>query len=136
MQIKKKVKKKKLKSIVSLKRSAQRLFNSHIKQRDRSDLDSFVCISCQKKYTLDKANAGHFFGTQKYNWLRFNEDNVHLQCIYCNNFNHESLIGYTLNLPLKIGQERFEHLLEESLYKKPDFSREELLEIINHYANR
>jgi len=128
-------KRKKLKSIVSLKRQAQRYFNKYIIKRDRISDTEFQCIACHKRYTIDKAQAGHFFGTKKYNWMRFNEDNCHIECIYCNAFNHESLINYTLSIQVKLKQERFLRLLEESYIKKPEFTRIQLEEIINKYKN-
>jgi hypothetical protein len=128
--------KKKLASIASLKKKAQSLFNGFIRRRDSNEDGSFVCISCQQEYTKDKCQAGHFFGTKKYNWMRFLEDNCNAQCNYCNGFNHESLIGYTLNIQKKIGPKRFNELLMISKERKEDFKRDELTQIIEKYEKK
>lgn len=124
----KKLKKKKL-SIPQLKKRIQGKFNLWIRQHKSET----VCIACGE----EKQNmvAGHFFGVHKYNWMRFVEDNCWLECSSCNSFNHESLIGYTLNLQKKLGSERFNKLLEESKVRKPEFTREELETLTQKYGN-
>lgn len=132
VKLKKKVKKKKLPSIPVLKKRAQALLNGYIRERDKLSDTEFKCIVCEKILPMSSCNSGHFFGTKKYGWMRFLEDNMHAECSGCNNFNHESLIFYTLNLPKKIGQERFDALLEISKHRpEKDFTRDELNEIFN-----
>ena len=126
--------KKKKPNKASLKKKAQYLFNRFIRERDKLSDAQFQCISCRKTFDIKYAQAGHFFGTKSYNWMRFNEDNCNIQCPHCNGFAHESLIGYCLSLPLKIGQKRFQALMEESFEKKPDFTIEELEAIIKKYT--
>lgn len=124
--------KKKLISIPALKKKVQSHFNKFIRERD-SHNGFFICIACGKKLPIEKMHAGHFYGTRNFNWLRFNEDNCHGECSQCNTFNHESLIGYTLNLPKRIGQARFESLIEKSKERLPEFTRLELESLLLKY---
>lgn len=122
-------------TIAVLKKQVQKYFNEYIRNRDSSN-GVFTCISCQGTYPVENMVAGHFFGTRKYNWMRFLETNCHGECSYCNSFNHESLIGYTLNLPDKIGKLEFNKLLKESKERKQEFSRDELERLKEYYKTR
>lgn len=82
----------------------QGIFNTYIRLRDKGG----VCISCQEPLK-EGYHAGHFFPTTK-QYLRFNEDNVHGQCIRCNMHLHGNATKYAYYLPKKIGWERFEDL--------------------------
>jgi len=55
-------------------------------------------------------DAGHYYSTKMYDGLRFNEDNIHGQCKYCNKFLYGNTVNYRDNLFFKIGPERFEKL--------------------------
>ena len=83
---------------------AQTHFNNYIRQRDKGNL----CISCKKP--PKKENAGHFYSAGGHYNVRFDEDNVHLQCEHCNTFLSGNLIPYRANLIKKIGIEKFENL--------------------------
>ena len=82
----------------------QATFNKYIRLRDEDN----VCISCQKP--PKKQNAGHFFNANNHWNVRFDEDNVHLQCEHCNTFLSGNLIEYQGNLIKKIGQEKYDAL--------------------------
>ena len=75
---------------------AQVLFNKWIRQRDKA----LNCISCGKE--SKKENAGHYYNANNHWSVRFDEDNVHLQCEHCNTFLSGNLIPYRENLIKKI----------------------------------
>ena len=105
-------------------------FNAYIRARDK-DLD---CISCGKSRYDKKIvfAAGHFYPTT-YQYLRFNEDNVHKQCNkYCNMMKRGNLLEYRPNLIKKIGMERF-LALENSRHLTLQLSIPEIQEKITHY---
>ena len=104
---------KKKKTTAKLKQDLQKLFNKRIRERD-SDGITFTCISCGQTKPVEQMNAGHFFAVGGYDGLRFDEDNVHGECAYCNCFNESHLIKYTINLQGKIGMTRFYKLLEKA----------------------
>ena len=108
---------------------AQITFNKYIRLRDKGN----VCISCQKP--PKKLNSGHFYNANNHWNVRFDENNVHLQCEHCNTFLSGSLIEYRKNLIKKIGIEQFEKL-EAEANKTRKFTKEELKEIINIYKKK
>lgn len=86
---------------------AQKVFNTYIRTRDKGK----PCISCGTTKQDIQYHAGHFYSIGSHSNLRFDEDNVHLQCgNYCNKNLHGNLILYAENLPLRIGVARFKDL--------------------------
>jgi hypothetical protein len=108
---------------------AQQVFNKFIRLRDAGN----VCISCQKKPL--KENAGHYWNANNHWNVRFNEDNVHLQCEHCNTYLSGNLIEYQKNLIKKIGVEKYEILTQDS-NKTRKFTIQELKEIIAGYKEK
>ena len=87
------------KTVAQLIKIAVRHFHLYIRNRDQGK----PCISCSKKTTLQ---AGHFYSAGKHPQLRFNEDNVHGQCLRCNYYMSANLLNYRINLIDKIGMDR------------------------------
>ncbi len=83
----------------------QIVFNKYIRLRDVAK----GCISCGGQLNK-KFDAGHYYSVGAYPNLRFNEDNCHGQCVFCNQHRHGNIHEYSINLPNRIGQERFELL--------------------------
>ncbi|NDV93501.1 recombination protein NinG [Dysgonomonas sp. 521] len=105
----------------------QKVFNKYIRLRDKG----MPCISCGCSL-VGKYDAGHFFSLGAYPNLRFNEDNVHGQCVACNQHRHGNTTEYSLSLPMRIGIERYEQLLE--IRNKPlKMTTEEIKEQIEYY---
>jgi hypothetical protein len=105
----------KKKSIATLKKELQEVFNKYIRIRDtRNDKGQpyFICISCNQPKGLDQMNAGHFWPVGGHEAVRYDEDNVHGQCIYCNNFASNGVVtmNYQTHLCQKIGKQRFDAL--------------------------
>jgi len=86
-----------------LKIKAQNFFNAFIRERDKHNF----CISCNNQKV---EQAGHFYSAGHHNHLRFNEDNVHGQCLRCNYYLCGNLNKYRINLETKIGKERLAKL--------------------------
>lgn len=113
-------------TIAQLKKKAQTVVNAFIRERDEDD----VCISCGKPKILQ---AGHLFNVKNYSALRYDVDNINGECAFCNAFNESHCVWYSINLRNKIGDERFNALLNKSLTPKKDWTREELNDIIEKY---
>lgn len=111
-----------------LVKKAQVVFNAYIRERDKG----LKCISCQKGAV---ENAGHYIAVGGHSVHRFNEDNVHGQCIHCNHFKGSNAINYRINLVKKIGVDKVE-LLEGTMRNPKKWSRVELLAIIQHYKTK
>lgn len=109
-------------------KDVQIIFNKYIRLRDKDK----GCISCGRDLS-SKYDAGHFFSVGSTPSLRFNEDNVHGQCVYCNQHLHGNIHDYTESLPLRIGKESFDklRLLRNSLMKYSVTELKELKELYN-----
>jgi hypothetical protein len=75
----------------------QIVFNKYIRLRDANK----PCISCDKPLT-SKFDAGHFFSVGRYPNLRFCEDNVHGQCVHCNQHLHGNHLEYNERIQNRI----------------------------------
>ena len=115
-------------TVAQLIKKAQVKFNKFIRERDKGK----PCINCGKFRELQ---AGHFYPTSTHSILRFNEDNVHGECEYCNYFNSQSHSScYRVSLEKKIGKERFENLqLIAQQRSKFVWDKFDLIEIIEKY---
>lgn len=127
---KKRVIKESLKTNKDYLKEFQVVFNKYIRTRDKDK----GCISCPRPL-VNKFDAGHFYSVGSTPSLRFNEDNVHGQCVYCNQHLHGNIHDYTENLPLRIGEESFNKLrgLRSTLNK---YSNQELKELKELYKKK
>ena len=125
--VEKKERKEKLKTKSDYLNDFQKVFNKFIRDRDKDK----PCISCDKPL-INKFDAGHYFTVGAYPNLRFNEDNVHGQCVACNRDKHGNLLEYTESLPKRIGEERFNQL-RENKNKPLNLSKTEIIELIKLY---
>lgn len=122
------------KTPAQLLKLAEKHFNAFIRKRDSTDT-WFVCISCQKTKKMDQMNAGHYMAAGHYTAVRFNEDNVHGQCIACNQHLHGNLIDYRKNLLQKIGPELLEEI-EGTCRLSVKWDRFVLIGIIETYKTK
>lgn len=119
--------KEKLKSRSDWLKELQTVFNKFIRLRDRD----LPCISCGR-FHQGKYDAGHYRTVGGSPELRFNEDNVHAQCVPCNRHLHGNIANYRINLIEKIGVERVE-LLERKDLPPLKLSIDEIKELIKTY---
>ena len=127
----------KKKTLPKLKFDLQKVFNKFIRLRDLEG-DYFTCIACSVTKPKEVINAGHFYAVKGYDSMRFNEDNVHSECVSCNCFNESHLIGYAINLKNKIGEDRLNELHRLATdYKRNGYKwqRYEIEEMIIYYKN-
>ena len=122
-------KKKELLTVQDWIKIAQATFNQYIRLRDKGN----VCISCQKQ--AKKENCGHFFNANNHWNVRFDEDNCHMQCEYCNTFLSGNLIEYQKHLINKIGQEKYD-ALDAKARETRKFSISEIQEITRFYKEK
>jgi len=109
----------------------QKVFNTFIRIRDKGK----PCISCDKYLKENDINAGHFYSVGAYPNLRFNEMNVHNQCIECNLHKHGNVLEYDLRLPNRIGIKEYD-LLKESRLKPLKLDIQEVKDLIIVYKNK
>ena len=112
-------------TLPKLTTKAQKNFNAYIRQRDQE----LGCISCG----AEVQHAGHYFSVGHYSALRFDEQNVHGQCLRCNNFLHGNLINYRFGLIARYGEDYTTRLENKSFVRFRKWSRQEIEEIILKY---
>lgn len=110
-------------------KEAQTIFNKFIRYRD----EGLLCISCEN--IPKKKNAGHYFSSGGHSNVRFDEDNVHLQCEHCNTFLSGNLLNYQIGIEKRIGAKKLIEL-QGKAYIEKRYSIEELKEIIRIYKNK
>jgi len=116
-----------LETIQVLVKKAQAVFNTWIRERDCER----TCISCGTQLN-DKYDAGHYHNANNHWSVRFNEDNVHGQCVKCNQHLSGNLINYRKGLLTRIGPERLAKL-DAIANLTRNFDKFELRAIIEKY---
>lgn len=117
----------KLKSRGYYVQQAQNAVNAFIRARDKNA--GYPCISCLKHKS--GYDAGHYLARSTHPELRFDEDNIHAQCYYCNNYNKNAHSAYRANLIARIGIERVEAL--EAAHPPAKWTIDELKVIRDEY---
>lgn len=118
-----------------LKAKLDKIFSQYIRLRDAlPGGEYFRCISCGKIKKISQADCGHFISRYHLS-TRFDEDNCHAECKYCNRFDGNHLLGYRVNLIRKIGQKRYDLLFvkKNRICKISDFEYQAL---IKHYKDK
>jgi hypothetical protein len=125
----KKIKKEALKTKKDYIRELQVVFNKFIRLRDKDE----PCISCGKKLGT-KYDAGHYRSAGGNPELRFEENNVNAQCVYCNQHLHGNLINYRLGIINRYGLAVVDWL--ESQHEPKHYSIEELKKLKEYYKEQ
>lgn len=113
----------KLKSIADHLNDAQEWCNRYIRARDGN-----VCISCRTQKPVIQYAAGHYRTRGAAAHLRFNLDNIHVQCNKsCNKELSGNITAYRIALIKKIGIERVEAIENNNEIHR--FTKEEALQI-------
>jgi len=110
-------------------KEAQVVFNKFIRLRDVG----LVCISCN--LPPKKKNAGHYYSQGGHSNVRFDEDNVHLQCEACNTHLSGNLLNYQIGIEKRIGAEKLIELQGRAHLEKR-WTVEEIKEIIQIYKDK
>jgi hypothetical protein len=109
---------------------AQQVFNKWIRLRDQQQ----GCISCGNPLG-SKYDAGHFWSAGGHSSVRFHPDNVHAQCVACNQHKHGNLIPYQEALIKKIGHDGYAWL-ESFAHDTKKWDKEELKQLIATYKKK
>ncbi|MBO9671945.1 MAG: recombination protein NinG [Sphingobacteriaceae bacterium] len=129
------IQKYKKESVSKLIKLAEKHFNAYIRLRDDRG-GYFVCISCNSTKAITTAyHAGHYLSAGHHSYHRFNELNVHGQCLRCNCHLHGNLIPYRTNLVKKIGEQAVLEL-ESTKNLSIKWDRLDLIAIIETYKSK
>lgn len=121
-----------IKTIPDLIKEAQREFNKYIRARDATR----PCVSCGA-HPPDLSglhagrDAGHYRSVGSASHLRFHEDNVHAQCVHCNQWGAGRAVDYRIGLVARLDLARVEALEHNNTPHK--WTREELIGIRDKY---
>lgn len=131
-QEKKRIRKKKeeLLTVQDWIKIAQQAFNAYIRERDKDQ----KCISCDN-VLKGKFDAGHYYSAGGHYSLRFNEDNVHGQCVACNQHKHGNLQRYREGILKRLDGRKL-NKLDELSQETRKFTREDLKGITEYYKNK
>lgn len=88
------------------KAAAKTACHAYIRERDNGK----PCICCGRPLG-EKFDAGHFLESGNNPKIRYHEDNIHAQSVYCNQFKGGNSGDYKGRLIEKIGAERVDYLL-------------------------
>lgn len=108
--------------------------HEYIRLRDKGK----PCISCGIPYKSN-FDAGHFYKAEIYSWLKFNELNIHGQCVQCNRRKEGNINAYAINLKKRIGEEKFNELEEKAAQGKKESFKwfiHELKELRKYYSRK
>lgn len=121
-----------LKTIPTLIKEAQVVFNAFIRLRDQ--IAGLRCISSGRvlDWSGNGVDAGHYRSTGAASHLRFNEDNCHAQSKHDNQHLAGNAVDYRIGLVRRIGVRRVVALECDNAVHK--WTREELIEIKKTYA--
>lgn len=99
--------KEELMTLSDWKQKLQKTFNEYIRLRDAEK----GCVSCGISLKNRKFDAGHFYAST-YEGLRYNELNVHGQCVPCNRNKHGNIHEYRKRITDRITPEELKWLDE------------------------
>ena len=111
-----------------------KVFSEFIRLRDSDENGFGNCITCKKKVHYKESHAGHFI-SRRHKATKFDEKNVHLQCVACNTFNNGRQYEYSLELDRRYGNGTSEKLLQKSNELKK-FVKWELENLVNEYKQK
>jgi len=109
-----------------------RVFSAYIRLRDTMPSGVFRCISCGQIKPFQQGDCGHYF-SRTHMATRWDGDNAHMECSYCNRVRSDHLIGYRANLLAKIGPERM-RVLEMKASSTKHWLDFELQEMIDYFT--
>lgn len=124
--------KKCLRGEVDYVKRLDKIFALYIRLRDVMPSGFGKCISCGRIKPYRELDCGHFYGRMNMS-TRFDEDNCHCECQWCNRVKSDHLIYYQENLIKKIGVARFSTLTERA-HSMKKWGDSELKEQIKKYT--
>jgi len=105
------------------------IFSQYIRLNNADNRGYCSCVTCGKKgyWEKDGIHAGHFISRKHYA-TRWDENNVHPQCHYCNTYQY----GEQYKFSLFLGSNLSEDLLSKS-HSIVKYNNNDLVEMINMY---
>jgi hypothetical protein len=117
---------------MNLKEKLDRVFSIYIRTKNARH-DGFVkCYTCGKVIHWKEADAGHFI-RRGYSSVRFDERNVKVQCVECNQFKNGMEESFEEQLRYDLGEKEFNELVEKGK-EIIQFTDEDYKKLIHKYT--
>ena len=116
----------------NLVKKLDKVFALYIRLRDTMPSGYCRCISCGRIKPFAEIDCGHYHG-RMHMATRFDEDNCHGECHFCNRMSADHLIKYRENLVKKIGQQKVDWLNVKA-HSSKHFLDCELESMIEYYT--
>lgn len=114
------------------------VFSEYIRLRDCLETtgtkERGACITCKRIYDFPALQAGHFVSRAHYS-IRYDERNVHAQCMGCNMFKKGAIDEYFIALEQKYGRPVVDEILGLK-HSTRRFKQYELEQLIDHYKQK
>jgi hypothetical protein len=110
------------------RRKVEEWCNRYIRLRDHE----LPCISCGK--FANYYDAGHYISVGAHPELRYNELNIHKQCVACNHHKASNAVVYRIQLIKKIGLEAVEFL--EGPHLPAKYTIDDLKDLLGQYKEK
>lgn len=117
---------------MDLGKELDKVYSRYIRLRDAYPNGMIRCISCGRVLPFDQFDCGHYFSRYHLS-TRWDEHNCNAECIRCNRFDPNHLVGYKRNLIAKIGQKAYDELERKHNEIGEMPSAEEFKELIAGY---
>jgi hypothetical protein len=127
-------KKKKLKSLSSIKKKAWAIFSQYIRQSSADNRGYCTCYTCGNSANWKEMQAGHGIGGRT-NTVLFDEEILRTQCVSCNIFKNGNYTIFTTKLIKEHGMEWWDNKLTNSRIPVK-YTRSDLEEIISDYKRK
>ena len=131
---KQKAKQKKSESITVLKKKLWDTVSLYIRLRDSDDENFCTCCTCwMYKHYKNWMQAWHYIPSGASSFHRYNEKNIHAQCVWCNVMKHGNLIEYR---PFMIGKywQEYTDWLYETRNELVSVWKEEIKQLTDQYT--
>tara|TARA_Y100000389_G_scaffold205089_1_gene262974 strand:- start:1678 stop:2070 length:393 start_codon:yes stop_codon:yes gene_type:complete len=104
------------------------VFSQYIRRSNADNDGNCTCVTCDKKFHWKEIQAGHFMSRKHYS-IRWDERNVHPQCVACNVFRYGEQYKYSIFLGNELADVLY---LQSKEIKK--YTTDELQSSIEHYG--
>ncbi len=116
----------------NLVKKLDKVFSLYIRLRDVMPNGYGTCIACGRPKHFTELDCGHYH-SRMHMATRYDEDNCHAECRYCNRMSADHIIKYERNLVRKIGQHRVDLLMVKASSTK-HYLDCELEQMIKYYT--
>jgi hypothetical protein len=97
-------------SRAGLIRKIDAAFSRFIRKRAADEYGFCTCVTCGDRHHMSEIHAGHFV-RRRHMAVRWDPENVHTQCVYCNTFLDGNEAEYSRFIIDTYGRETFDRLL-------------------------